>query len=147
MIFAAGDPGFPEWVSSTGTLAVLIGIVALFLRGDLVTSKDVDRRLAQHQETCDAEMAAKDVEIGGKTSENALLRSQLDELRTDRDRWREAAEESNRALALAESTTEKALESSKMGTALLAALQTALERGYQSGGQPPTRGAGDGAAT
>jgi len=139
VVIAVGDPGFPEWLSSGGSLAVLIGVVGLFLSGKITTAKDVEERLEQHRHTCDAELLAASTRI-------ELLSNHLADVTQDRDKWREAAEEANRALAMAESTTEKALESGRMATALLAALQTALERGYPKG-ESSIRGTGDGAPT
>ena len=130
---ASNDPGWPSWLTTTGVIGVLAFVLFLWLSGRLVRPQDVQRQLAEleqaHQSAVASVQLVASAESAAKDREIALLRERLAALVTDRDEWRAALKEQSDAREFAEKTAEKALDSAKMGAALLDTVRALIEQG------------------
>lgn len=104
-IAAAGtDPGFPTWVSSAGSLAILAAVVGMWLGGLLV-------RRADHQAALEAANA------------------RASKAEAEAEAWHEAHDEQARARRALEAANGETTASTEIALRLLSAFETVAAKG------------------
>lgn len=126
-VLAEGTADVLQWLSIPAWVTGLGVPLALWLRGTLLLRSDHDKAMAAQRQTCDAELAA-------EVQQRKALQDRIDHLVPDRDAWREAHAEAQRALQASERAAAALMETGQISLALLGALKDALAGREKAGG-------------